>query len=106
MIAYYLLGGAALGVLVAYACRVDLLTWWRNPVLMLLHVAGGIGAAWALKGSAMHAATGWHAVALAGAVLVLLLTWRHLPGNSTPAASARQPAGLEPARARATHRGD
>ena len=33
--------------LAAYACRVDRLTWGRDPGQMLVHVLGGGAAAWA-----------------------------------------------------------
>lgn len=74
--ALYLFGGLTLAVLGAYACRVDGLTWWRHPVLMALHVAGGIAAAWAMHAAAVQAVAWLHAAALAWSVLVLVATWR------------------------------
>ena len=77
----YLLAAIAVVVIAAYACRVDDLSWWRTPWLMLLHAAGGVASAWVLYHSATASAGVVHVLALAGSAVLLWLTWDHLPSH-------------------------
>lgn len=73
---------AALFVAGACACRIDALTWWRNPLLMALHVGCGTAAAWAFT-STVSAGPCWRdAAILAGAMVLLVATYRHIPQHS------------------------
>jgi hypothetical protein len=77
----YFLAGLAVAVMGAYVCRVDELSWWRTPWLMLLHAGGGITSAWVLYHCMAADAGAPHVLALAGAVVLLWLTWEHLPSH-------------------------
>ncbi len=77
----YLLAGVAVAVMGAYVCRVDELSWWRTPWLMLLHAGGGITSAWVLYHAAAADAGPVHLLAIAGSITLLWLTWDHLPSQ-------------------------
>lgn len=79
MIADIILAVLALTVGAAYACRVDRLSWWQHPALMSAHAAGGIAAMWVLTESAAGSACVWDAAILAGAVALLVATYKHIP---------------------------
>ncbi len=77
----YMLGALAVLVMGAYVCRVDDLSWWRTPWLMLLHAAGGVTSAWVIYHCVAADAGAPHALALAGAAMLLWITWDHLPSH-------------------------
>lgn len=84
----YVLAVLALAVMGAYVCRVDELSWWRTPWLMLLHAGGGSVSAWVMYHASMGHAGGAHVLALAAAAVLLWLTWEHLPGRRADARRA------------------
>lgn len=85
------LAAVAVAVVLAYACRVDDLSWRREPFLMLAHFAGGSAAMWVLSVSATGGAGALHVLALAVDIAALAWLYRHLPARQR-AASAAAPA--------------
>lgn len=76
---------AALVLSAAYVCRVDRLSWRAHPLLMALHVCGGLAAVGVLAGSGLAGGfRAWDACLLAGAAALLAATYSRLP----PAAQA------------------
>lgn len=66
-------------VVAAYVCRVDRLSWRWHPWQMLVHVLGGVAAAWVLAAAGEGRAQAWHAVALVCAAALLVVTYGRLP---------------------------
>lgn len=84
----------ALGVVAAYVCRVDRLTWRRHPLQMLMHAVGGIVAFWVLAAAAQGQAGPVELAALACCVALLVMTYPRVTGiNDNP---AWQPATIQP----------
>lgn len=76
----FMLGALSLILGAAFVCRVDLLSWRGHPVLMFLHVVGGVASVWVLKEAASGAAyTLNNIVTLGCSTLLLVATWRLLP---------------------------
>lgn len=91
-----ILAAAAVAVVLAYVCRVDDLSWRRQPFLMLAHFAGGSVAAWVLAGAAAGEAGALHLVALLADAAALAWLYRHLPARQNPApATAPAPVAAE-----------
>jgi hypothetical protein len=70
---------AALAMSGAYACRVDLLSWRQQPLLMAVHVVGGLAAIGVVALVSQTGATGWHGVMLACSGALLAATYKRLP---------------------------
>lgn len=86
-----ILAAAAVAVVLAYVCRVDDLSWRRQPFLMLAHFAGGTAAAWVLSHAAAGNAGALHLGALLADVAALAWLYRHLPAHQEPAPAAAPP---------------
>lgn len=84
---HLILAGLAAAVMLAYVCRVDDLSWRREPYLMLAHSAGGTVAAWVVSVAAVGDAGALHVAALAADAVALALLFRHLPDRRPPASA-------------------
>jgi hypothetical protein len=71
----------ALAMSGAYACRVDLLSWRLQPLLMAVHVVGGLAAIGVVALVSQTGATAWHGVMLACSGALLAATYRRLPAQ-------------------------
>jgi hypothetical protein len=70
---------AALAVLAAYVCRVDVLSWAAHPWLMAAHMLGVASALWAASASVLGDATASQVLALAGSGLLLVALYSRMP---------------------------
>lgn len=69
----------AVAISAAFVCRVDILSWRWHPLLMSVHVAGGVSAAWVLKRCALGVVVWSDVVLLACSALLLVATYRLIP---------------------------
>ena len=73
-------GALSLILAAAFVCRVDLLSWRGHPVLMALHVVGGISSAWVIKEAAAGVGSSIDNMIILGCAAALLaITYRVLP---------------------------
>lgn len=63
----------------AYACRVELLSWVGQPLMMLIHVIGGATAVAVLALVSQTGGTVWHAAMLLCSGSLLVATYRAIP---------------------------
>ena len=71
-------------VIGAYVCRVDILSWSRQPVQMLAHLIGGCVALYVWWSASYGTAMGWHALLLMGSALFIIFTFSRIPDLSEP----------------------
>lgn len=71
-------------VIGAYVCRVDILSWSRQPVQMFAHLIGGCCALYVWWAASYGTAMGWHVILLMASGLFIVFTFSRMPSTEEP----------------------